>query len=120
MAEAAFAASVLPNRSSPAADSPARRMLRRVVRRKSAVLGLLVIALFVALALLAPLVSPYVPTAQDWSAVRKAFTWASGSRSNLAARSMSCQNLSAGIGGAVIDPPRSCLGDMIKTIQRDG
>ena len=34
-------------------------------------LGLAVIVLFVALALLAPLVSPYDPTAQSWTSVRK-------------------------------------------------
>ncbi|MCZ7658919.1 MAG: ABC transporter permease [Xanthobacteraceae bacterium] len=56
---------------SDAVESPARRALRRLLRRKGAVFGLAVIALFVALALLAPLVSPYDPAAQSWSAVRK-------------------------------------------------
>jgi peptide/nickel transport system permease protein len=55
-----------------AVESPSGRMLRRLLRRKGAVLGLLVIALFVALAVLAPLVAPYDPTAQTWTAVRKA------------------------------------------------
>src|SRR5262245_11961477 len=54
------------------AESPAGRALRRLLRRKGAVFGLLVIALLVTLAVLAPLISPYDPTVQTWSAVRKA------------------------------------------------
>jgi peptide/nickel transport system permease protein len=46
--------------------------MRRLLRRKGAVFGLFVIALLVALALLAPLISPYDPSSQTWSAVRKA------------------------------------------------
>jgi peptide/nickel transport system permease protein len=53
-------------------ESPARHALRRLMRRKGAVVGLVFIALFVALAVLAPLVSPYDPNAQSWTAVRKA------------------------------------------------
>jgi len=56
-------------------ESAARRALRRLLRRKGAVLGLAVIALFVAAALLAPLLAPYDPTAQSWSTVRKAPSW---------------------------------------------
>jgi peptide/nickel transport system permease protein len=55
-----------------AVESPTRRALRRLFKRKGAVFGLAVIVLFVALAILAPLVSPYDPTAQSWTAVRKA------------------------------------------------
>src|SRR5262245_56829154 len=54
------------------AESPAGRALRRLLRRKGAVFGLLVIALLVTLAVLAPLIRPYDPTAQTWTAVRKA------------------------------------------------
>jgi peptide/nickel transport system permease protein len=52
-------------------ETPARRALRRLFRRKGAVLGLAIIVLFVALALLAPLIMPYDPTAQSWTLVRK-------------------------------------------------
>src|SRR6266852_3034070 len=53
-------------------ETPAARATRRLLRRKGAVFGLFVIALFVALALVAPLISPYDPNLQTWSAVRKA------------------------------------------------
>src|SRR5262249_50799778 len=58
-----------------AIESAARRALRRLLRRKGAVLGLGIIALFVAAAVLAPLLAPYDPTAQSWSTVRKAPSW---------------------------------------------
>src|SRR5262249_36788961 len=53
-------------------ESPARRAMRRLFRRKGAVFGMIVIALFVLMAVLAPLITPYDPTAQSWTAVRKA------------------------------------------------
>jgi len=52
-------------------ESPARRALRRLMRRKGAVLGLAVIALFIVLAVFAPLIVPYEPIATSWSLVRK-------------------------------------------------
>jgi peptide/nickel transport system permease protein len=52
-------------------ESPARRALRRLFRRKGAVFGLVVVATFILLALLAPLISPYDATATSWSLVRK-------------------------------------------------
>jgi peptide/nickel transport system permease protein len=58
-----------------AVESAARRALRRLLRRKGAVLGLGIIALFVAAAVLAPLLAPYDPTAQGWTAVRKPPSW---------------------------------------------
>ena len=54
------------------AETPTARAMRRLLRRKGAVFGLFVIALLVAAALLAPLISPYDPSLQTWSAVRKA------------------------------------------------
>jgi len=54
------------------AETPTARALRRLLRRRGAVFGLFVIALLVAAALLAPLISPYDPSLQTWSAVRKA------------------------------------------------
>ncbi|WGR91168.1 MULTISPECIES: ABC transporter permease [unclassified Bradyrhizobium] len=53
-------------------ESPARRAWRRLVRRKGAVLGLAVIAIFILLAVFAPLIVPYDPIATSWSLVRKA------------------------------------------------
>src|SRR5262252_807768 len=54
--------------------SPGQRMLRRLVRRRGAMVGLVVVVLFVAMALLAPWLSPYDPLQTSWSAVRKAPT----------------------------------------------
>jgi peptide/nickel transport system permease protein len=70
MADAALTASLF-DEAAERAESPARRVLRRLVRRKGAMFGLAVIVLFVALALLAPLVAPHDPTQQSWTAVRK-------------------------------------------------
>jgi peptide/nickel transport system permease protein len=53
------------------AETPTARAMRRLLRRKGAVLGIFVIALLVTLALLAPLISPYDPSLQTWSAVRQ-------------------------------------------------
>jgi peptide/nickel transport system permease protein len=54
------------------AESPAARAWRRLLRRKGAVVGLCVIVLFILLAISAPLITPFDPIAQSWSAVRKA------------------------------------------------
>ena len=67
----AAAIALLPDEAAAPVESPARRALRRLVRRKGAMIGLAVIVLFVALALLAPLVAPYDPAAQSWASVRK-------------------------------------------------
>ena len=56
-------------------ESPARRALRRLFKRKGAVVGLVVIVTFVLLALLAPFVAPYDPIATSWTAVRKPPSW---------------------------------------------
>ena len=56
----------------PRAMTPAQRALRRLLRRKGAMVGLAIVVFFVALALLAPWISPYDPLATSWSAVRKA------------------------------------------------
>ncbi|HLZ05819.1 MAG TPA: ABC transporter permease [Bradyrhizobium sp.] len=52
-------------------ESPARRALRRLFKRKGAVVGLVVISTFILLALFAPLVAPYDPIATSWTLVRK-------------------------------------------------
>src|SRR4029453_2905929 len=53
-------------------ESPGARAWRRLLQRKSAVLGLLVIVLFVLIAVFAPLIAPYDPAQQSWTSVRKA------------------------------------------------
>jgi peptide/nickel transport system permease protein len=52
--------------------SPFRLAMARFVRRPAAVGGLVIIALFIGLAILAPLVAPYSPSQQSYSAIRKA------------------------------------------------
>jgi peptide/nickel transport system permease protein len=71
MADTVLGAALVANPSDWTAESPTARTLRRLLRRKGAVLGLVVIVLFVAVAVLAPLIAPYDPTAQTWTAVRK-------------------------------------------------
>jgi len=53
-------------------ESPAQRALRRLLARKGAVVGLVVIATFILLALFAPLIAPFDPIATSWTLVRKA------------------------------------------------
>jgi peptide/nickel transport system permease protein len=53
-------------------DQPWRRALRRLVRRRGAMVGLAVVLFFVLVAVFADHVTPYAATATDWSAVRKA------------------------------------------------
>ena len=65
------ALNALPVTASDELESPARRALRRLFKRKGAVAGLVVIAIFALLALFAPLISPYEPIATSWSLVRK-------------------------------------------------
>jgi peptide/nickel transport system permease protein len=55
----------------PARESPGARAWRRLVRRKSAVLGLVIIVLFVLVAVFAPLIAPYDPAQQGWTSIRK-------------------------------------------------
>src|SRR5581483_9652650 len=69
MADTVFDAALL---REDKAESPAARAWRRLLRRKTAVFGLGIITLFILLALLAPLIAPYDPTAQSWTSVRKA------------------------------------------------
>ena len=52
-------------------QSPARRALRRLLRRKGAVVGIVVIVTFVLLAVFAPLMLPYDPIAANFATVRK-------------------------------------------------
>ncbi len=61
--------------SLPVPESPARVALRRFFTHRSAMLGLLLCLLFVAMAVVAPLISPVSPTATDWSAIRQPPSW---------------------------------------------
>jgi peptide/nickel transport system permease protein len=53
-------------------ETPMARAIRRFKRRRGALLALIMIAIFVGAAVLAPLISPYDPDVQTWTAVRKA------------------------------------------------
>jgi peptide/nickel transport system permease protein len=57
-------------------ERPAARAWRRLKQRKSAMFGLFVIIALILIAALAPLLAPYDPTHQSWTAVRKAPSWA--------------------------------------------
>ena len=63
--------STLPN-TIPIEASPAKRALRRLLRRRGAMLGLVIVVFFVLLAVFASSIAPYDPIATSWSAVRKA------------------------------------------------
>jgi peptide/nickel transport system permease protein len=52
-------------------QSPLKRALRRLARRRGALVGLAIVLVFVVLAIGADVFSPYDPTATDWMAVRK-------------------------------------------------
>jgi len=52
--------------------SPARRALRRLLARRTAVFGLVVVVLVALFAVAAPWVAPFDPIATSWSLVRKA------------------------------------------------
>jgi peptide/nickel transport system permease protein len=67
-----MAAVTVPVDAHAAHDSPARRALRRLVARRTAVFGLAVVVLMALAALLAPWIAPFDPLATSWSLVRKA------------------------------------------------
>ncbi len=56
---------------SAASDSPGRRALRRFLRHRLAVFGLVVVVLFLLAAVLAPWISPADPLQTSWTAIRK-------------------------------------------------
>ena len=56
----------------PARAGPWRRAWRRLLRRRAAMVGLVLVVGFIAMALLAPWIAPYDPIATSWSAIRQA------------------------------------------------
>jgi peptide/nickel transport system permease protein len=66
------AAIAIPVAAAPRELTPTQRALKRLVRRRGAMVGLALVVFFVAIALLAPWISPHDPLAASWSAVRKA------------------------------------------------
>ena len=71
MAEAALTATAGATLAA-SVETPTARAIRRFKRRRAAVFALGMIVIFVAAAVLAPLISPYNPELQTWTAVRKA------------------------------------------------
>src|SRR6185369_12605269 len=65
-------ADALPAPSAPSRAGPRAHPFRRLLRRGGAAVGLAIIAFFVVLAVLAPVISPYDPLATSWTAIRKA------------------------------------------------
>ena len=53
-------------------DAPGRRALRRLLKRRGAMVGLVLVLLFVLMAVFAPWIAPHDPLATSWSEVRKA------------------------------------------------
>jgi peptide/nickel transport system permease protein len=52
-------------------ESPGRRALRRFLRHKLAMAGLVVVLAFILIALLAPWIAPYDPIATSWARIRR-------------------------------------------------
>jgi len=52
--------------------SPTQRALRRLMKRRGAMVGLAIVIFFVLLALFAPWIAPHDPLQTSWSAIRKA------------------------------------------------
>jgi peptide/nickel transport system permease protein len=62
---------ILDTVSAAAGERPWRLALRRLARRRAALIGLAIVVFFIAVAVAAPLLTPYDPLATDWRAVRK-------------------------------------------------
>jgi peptide/nickel transport system permease protein len=52
-------------------ESPTRRAIRRFLRHRLAMAGLIVVVIFVLVAALAPLIAPYDPNATSWATIRR-------------------------------------------------
>jgi peptide/nickel transport system permease protein len=67
-------ADTLPSPADAGRAAPRAHPFARLLRRRGAAAGLVVVVFFVALAVLAPVVAPYDPLATSWTAIRKAPT----------------------------------------------
>ena len=68
-------AAVLPTRTlgvTPRPASPWRRARRKLLQRRPAVVGMVIVLIFIVLALFAPWIAPHDPVATSWGAIRKA------------------------------------------------
>jgi peptide/nickel transport system permease protein len=63
---------VLPQPVIERGATPGQRAWRRLLRRRGAMLGLVIVIFFVVIAIFAQYIAPYDPVATSWSAVRKA------------------------------------------------
>lgn len=59
----------------PAGESPTRRAIRRFLHHRLAVFGLVVVVLFIAIAILAPVIAPHDPLQTSWARIRKPPSW---------------------------------------------
>jgi peptide/nickel transport system permease protein len=59
----------------PQEEQPWRRAVKRLVRRRGALVGGAAVLFFILVAVFAPLIAPYDPLATSWSAVRKPPSW---------------------------------------------
>ena len=107
-------------------ESPARRALRRLFKRKGAVIGLVVIATFIVLALFSPFVSPYDPIVIrhsegygfDWRLVAVAghlVPWSLPYRMTISMRGASCPMRSRRA-----KKPASCFANRNSPVANDG
>ena len=71
-AGAALTVEGVPARPVTAEAGPWLRGWRRLRRRKAAVIGLVIVCVFVAMAVFAPWIAPFDPIETSWSAIRKA------------------------------------------------
>jgi peptide/nickel transport system permease protein len=67
-----LAAIAAPALIAPAELTPWQRAMKRLARRRGAMVGLAIVVFFVLLAIFAPWIAPYDPLGASWSAVRKA------------------------------------------------
>ncbi len=72
MADIPYDRALAPVRADETIESPMRRAVRRLKRRKGALVGLAVIGIFILLAVFASLIAPFDPATQSWTSVRKA------------------------------------------------
>lgn len=70
-----LSSSPAPTVAVPRERTPFEEAMRRLVRRRGAMIGLAVVLFFIIIAVFAPYIAPYDPTATSWLAVRKPPTW---------------------------------------------